>query len=427
MSTTTTMIVLVASFLLLLPHAAQAASGLRRLRKDTVHIVADLAPVQKHNNNINQRNMATEEQVAGFEKLENEIDLEDLFMTGVFRMEAGSMSYGMSMGGGGSGGGGSSSGGGGSSSSGGGNSEGGNSNNNNGGGQSTGGGIDGDDGSDISTGGGIDGDDGSDIFKKCRMSKQRRSDMLLETLAGVSGTSAISDMSTPQYKSLYWLDKDDAAMLCPGNNERIIQRYVAGMIYYQFNGDSWENCRAQSGSCFQEDSTSVPAIPFLDASHECLWFGLSCTNVPREVVPSQRDIISVDVYQPIMSVDISDNSLSGSLFLELFELTKLQELTLDGNKGISGTIPEEIGRLTDLIAVDIDDNSLTGTLPSSLFQLTSLEAIDLNSNQLTGTISNDIGDLQNLVVVQLDNNDFSGPMPTDGLFQLEALGKSIGF
>ena len=420
------MIVLVASCLLL--QAAQAASGLRRLRKDTVHIVADLAPIQKHHsNNNNQRNiMATEEQVAGFEKLENEIDLEDLFMTGVFRMEAGSMSYGMSMGGGGSSSGGSSSGGGGSSSSGGGssgggggdggsNSGGGSSNNNNGGGESTGGGNNG------------NGDDGSDAFKKCGISEQRRSDMLLETLSGVSSNSALGEMSTPQYNARNWLDKDDAAMLCPGNDERIIQRYIAGLIYFQFNGDSWDNCRANSGSCFQEDSTSVPSIPFLDASHECLWFGLSCTNVPREVVPSQRAILSVDDFQPIMSVDISDNSLSGSLFVELFELTKLQELTLDGNKGISGTIPEEIGQLTDLIAVDIDDNALIGTLPSSLYKLTSLEAIDLNSNQLSGTISNDIGQLENLVVVQLDNNDFTGPMPSDGLFRLEALGKSIAF
>lgn len=408
-------LLLLAAAVCLLPQETQA-SGLRRLRKETVQI-PDLA--RNHNNNNNKDDG---ERDAGFENLEAELELEDLFLKGIFRqLEGESMSFDMSMGGGSSSSSGSGVSGGGGSSSNGGSSSGGSSGGDSGGsgGESNGG----DGGGSGGESGGDGGDDGSDVFKKCGISEQRRSDMLLDTLSGVSSQFALEDMSTAQYNARYWLDKDDKAMICPGNDSRVVQRYIAGLIYFQFGGDNWLNCRAQGGSCFQEDSTSVPAIPFLDESHECLWFGLSCTNVPREVLPSQRDIVSVDDFQPIMSVDISDNSLSGDMFVELFLLTKLQELTLDGNKAISGSIPEEIGQLTDLIAVDIDDNSLTGTLPSSLYTLTSLEAIDLNSNSLTGTISNEIGNLRNLVVVQLDNNDFTGPMPTDGLFELQALGK----
>lgn len=55
--------------------------------------------------------------------------------------------------------------------------------------------------------------------------------------------------------------------------------------------------------------------------------------------------------------------------------------------------------------------SLIGTLPDSLYSMTTLEAIDLNDNQLSGTISNDIGKLSQLVVVQLDGNNFTGTWP----------------
>jgi hypothetical protein len=268
------------------------------------------------------------------------------------------------------------------------------------------------------------GSSASPVEQKCGMSSESRSEALMSIVSTVSDPSLLSNPDSSRYQAMKWLENDDGAMLCPGNPQRVIQRYIAAMIYFQFNGAGWNNCRADgTSSCFQEDSTSVPAIPFLDASNECLWFGLSCANTPKEVLPSQRDLLAPDEYSPIVTVDISDNDLQGDLFEELFGLTELQELTLDGNKGITGSIPEAIGQLTQLIAVDIDDNSLTGGLPSSLFTLTTLEAIDLNNNALTGTISNDIGNLKDLVVVQLDNNNFRGMMPTNGLLELERLGE----
>jgi hypothetical protein len=281
-----------------------------------------------------------------------------------------------------------------------------------------------------------DGDDGSAVFQKCGVSESARSIAFMTVLSTVSQSDALMDTASSRYQAMNWLVNEDAATICPGNDARVIQRYIAALIYFQLGGDSWSNCRADGGSCFQEDSTSVPAIPFLSESSECIWFGLTCANTPREVTPDQSDIIAVEDYSPIVSVDISDNSLSGDLFTELFVLTELQELTLDGNKGITGRIPEEIGQLTNLIALDIDDNvcfvllakfnvhywhcrpssnphfsftqSLTGTLPQNLYSLTTLEAIDLNENQLSGTISNDIGNLPRLVVVQLDSNNLTG-------------------
>ncbi|CAB9529744.1 receptor-like protein kinase [Seminavis robusta] len=366
------------------------AQGLRRLRKTALR-VPDLNPIlatQQQNN---------ENRDAGFELIQHD-ELEELFFNEVFRLDASmSMSFVDDVrsddgGGGGGGGGGSSS--------------------------SNVIGVVGSD-NNVVTGGG--GGDGSSIYQKCGITASERRNQLLDILSEVSDRSMLLDMSTSQYNARYWLDSEDDAMICTDNSARVKQRYRAGLLYFQFGGDNWDNCRAQGGACFQEDSTSVPAIRFLDGSNECLWFGLSCAGVIREALPLDNDEISPDEYRPIVKVDISDNGLQGDLFHELFGLTELQELTLDGNKRISGTIPEAIGQLTNLVALDIDDNSLQGKIPNSLYSLTTLEAIDLNSNSLTGSVSNDIGNLKNLVVLQLDSNDLDGAMPTDGLFQLEKL------
>lgn len=418
-------LLLTALLLLVLPSEA-APTGLRRLRKTALR-VPDLNPLDTTKLKTQENNV---ERDAGFELVQDE--LEEVFFNEVFRLDLSlSFSLGPSrpdgrVGGGSTGGGGGSSAGGtptGEVSS-----------------TPTGGGIgreinvgnsvgDVEDGSSVEPdGSSVEPGDGSAVYTKCGITKAARSERILDILSEISNRNMLTDMSTARYNARYWLDEEDKAMICPDNKERVKQRYTAALLYFQFGGDNWDNCRANGGTCFQEDSTNVPAIPFLDQSNECNWFGLGCYDeIPQVVSRSQNQFLAVDDYVPITSVDISDNSLSGEMFPELFGLTALQELTLDGNKNIRGSIPEEIGALTNLLALDIDDNALTGTLPSVLYTLTSLEAIDLNSNSLSGTISDDIGNLPNLVVVQFDNNEFSGPMPTDGLIGLEKLGKSDHF
>lgn len=77
----------------------------------------------------------------------------------------------------------------------------------------------------------------------------------------------------------------------------------------------------------------------------CTWYGVSCT---------------------------SDGSHVSTLFLS--------------NNGLSGTIPECIGRLLYLTAVDFSHNRLSGALPVSFGSLRSLYAISMRENQLTGPL-----------------------------------------
>ena len=67
------------------------------------------------------------------------------------------------------------------------------------------------------------------------------------------------------------------------------------------------------------------------------------------------------------AIDITYTMLSGTLPTELGTLTNLKHLFLSGNR-ISGTIPSELGRVSwdDLF---LDSNYLSGTVPSSLFAI----------------------------------------------------------
>jgi len=62
------------------------------------------------------------------------------------------------------------------------------------------------------------------------------------------------------------------------------------------------------------------------------------------------------------------------------------------NQGLTGSIPPEIGCLTNLTELLLDDNQLTGEIPSEIGQLTKLEDMNLSYNQLTGEIPPEVCD-----------------------------------
>jgi hypothetical protein len=79
---------------------------------------------------------------------------------------------------------------------------------------------------------------------------------------------------------------------------------------------------------------------------------------------------------------------------------------------LTATIPTEIGRLQDLVFLDLDYNALTGTLTKELFSLHKLTQLDLNNNLLSGHIDGMSGDtFPNLQFLQLHHNRFTGTIP----------------
>ncbi|GJM90698.1 hypothetical protein PR202_ga07003 [Eleusine coracana subsp. coracana] len=66
------------------------------------------------------------------------------------------------------------------------------------------------------------------------------------------------------------------------------------------------------------------------------------------------------------------------------------------NNRISGQIPPEIGKLTNLNALDLSGNQFVGDIPSSLGQLTRLNYLRLDRNNLSGQIPVDVAKLPGL-------------------------------
>jgi Leucine-rich repeat (LRR) protein len=86
-------------------------------------------------------------------------------------------------------------------------------------------------------------------------------------------------------------------------------------------------------------------------------------------------------------------------------------LWLDNNNKITGTIPTEIGLLTELASLSITNATLTGTIPTEIGNLVKMRRMWLYDNQLTGSIPAELNSLTELEVLELHHNDLSGAMP----------------
>ncbi|MBN1995929.1 T9SS type A sorting domain-containing protein [candidate division KSB1 bacterium] len=114
----------------------------------------------------------------------------------------------------------------------------------------------------------------------------------------------------------------------------------------------------------------------------------------------------------VTALRLSDNNLAGTLPPEMGNLTELVTLDLRSNS-LTGPIPPEIGNLGQLIFLFLGGNELTGSLPPELGELTNCELLDVGSNSLTGTIPTEIFDLTNMFNLTLSNNSLTGPIPPE--------------
>ena len=114
----------------------------------------------------------------------------------------------------------------------------------------------------------------------------------------------------------------------------------------------------------------------------------------------------------LTQLTIVDGHLTGPIPPELGSLTNLTGLLLFSNQ-LTGEIPEELGRLTNLQDLSLYDNQLTGLIPPELGNLTGLEALHLDRNQLTGPIPPELGSLTNLRWLTLHDNQLRGEIPLD--------------
>ncbi|CAK9215896.1 unnamed protein product [Sphagnum troendelagicum] len=108
----------------------------------------------------------------------------------------------------------------------------------------------------------------------------------------------------------------------------------------------------------------------------------------------------------VVEISLGDNNLSGLLpDLDIFR--SLRKLNLSNNQ-FMGPLPHSLGSLNQLTLLDLSHNNLSGTFPPTMANLTSLQQLDMESNDLTGPFPAElIWGFQNLQLVDFANNKFN--------------------
>lgn len=130
-------------------------------------------------------------------------------------------------------------------------------------------------------------------------------------------------------------------------------------------------------------------------------------SIPKEVfhLPSLSRYLS-----------LSHNSLTGELHADVGKLTNINALDFSANM-LSGGIPRTIGSCLVLESLYMQGNFFQGIIPSSMASLKGLQKLDFSQNNLTGEIPKDLQNLQFLMYLNLSFNDLMGEIPIEGVFK----------
>ncbi|XP_026438562.1 LRR receptor-like serine/threonine-protein kinase GSO1 [Papaver somniferum] len=123
------------------------------------------------------------------------------------------------------------------------------------------------------------------------------------------------------------------------------------------------------------------------------WSGLINNSYPNDdygditlQMVKKGNVIQVKkLYNYSTLIDLSCNSLNGSIPKEIGLLKILSSLNLSNNR-FSDEIPESIGNLSALESLDLSSNRLSGHIPQSLTKVHSLAVLNLSYNMLSGKI-----------------------------------------
>ncbi|KAB1227902.1 Receptor-like protein 2 [Morella rubra] len=135
---------------------------------------------------------------------------------------------------------------------------------------------------------------------------------------------------------------------------------------------------------------TLPKLFFLELDDNLLSgeFPKELCALPALVSPQPLDNTSLDL--PIYITESVD---------EYKSLSKLRRVISVVNNSLNGSIPVEIGHLKQLQALYLRNNKLSGKIPDQISNLTNLERLDLSTNQLTGEIPASLANLHFLNIV----------------------------
>ena len=168
------------------------------------------------------------------------------------------------------------------------------------------------------------------------------------------------------------------------------------------------------------DTDRAALVALYDATGGTNWTNSS--NWKSDSHLSQWHGVRTDVSGRVITLILEDNGLRGSLPEELGNLTQLQGLQL-GFNGLTGALPPQLSNLTNLHTITLNGNRLSETIPRELGRLRNLRLLDFGSNDLTGVIPRELGNLDRLGKLSFGSNRLEGGIPDElgSLVQLQYL------
>lgn len=178
---------------------------------------------------------------------------------------------------------------------------------------------------------------------------------------------------SPEERALQWLIDEDSLQLSADSGPgrfRLTQRYAMAVFYFTTNGSAWF------------DSSG-----WLGGGSECTWFGVNhCYDGTFGDAGTQSYVAEVDM-DPA-----------------------------GGGNNIRGPFPTELGLLSSLLYLELDQNFISGQLPSEIGNLRLIREFHINDNSMTGTIPSTVSNWARAFKLYFFNNNFSGSVP-DGICQ----------
>jgi hypothetical protein len=227
------------------------------------------------------------------------------------------------------------------------------------------------------------------------------------TTASITEASQLSTVGTAQYHALHWLANTDPAQL-KTDDEYLLQRYALAVLFYSDSG-SIDHIAPVSRWKSQDGWMTKKGI--------CMWFGVTCT--PRSD-SDNVDEVRYDGDAAVMSLNLTNNALEGTIPSEMAGLTSLLLLDLSKNS-VTGTLPSQLAQMSTLTDLFLRENKLVGTIPTDFGNFASMRLLHLGQNQLNGNIPNTLKHIVNLKALALDKNQLSGSIPD--LAELSKLGE----
>ncbi|CAB9497086.1 LRR receptor-like serine threonine-protein kinase [Seminavis robusta] len=267
--------------------------------------------------------------------------------------------------------------------------------------------------------------------------------------------------TTPQYRAYQWMKQDP--YLANYSPARQRQRFVMVTLYYATHGQDWLHQGGGTISIETDGSLRPPpppsgtrpmdtggigsgpppgepkndgsssvyinitSEPWLSYEHsECTWFSTASFRT-HEACDENQTLTFLGVMQnnlqgslpqelglltDLRAFELARNRIGGPLISQLGALTKLDRLHLFDNE-MTGKVPSEIGRLRAMFKFGLLQNQFTGSLPAELFRLSNLGEIKISWNFFTGRLPSDLGvHSKRLRDLQIPHNQFSGPIPS---------------